>query len=904
MKSLDFSYIHNAHPDFIDSIYNDYQVNPESIDQEWRKFFEGFEFALRNGDGPVKKLSPKEFQVLYLINAYRRKGHLEAKTNPIRERKNRNAGLELKDFGLSDKDLQTKFHAGHEIGLGTSTLQDIIDHLRHVYCQSIGAEFMYIIEPEMKSWFRDKLENRDFKLSIEKKKRILEKLNDTVILEQFLHTKYIGQKRFSLEGGESTIPALDAIINKGADLGSEEFVIGMAHRGRLNVLVNILGKRYSEIFSEFEGKIDAGSTMGSGDVKYHLGMASQVKTATGKKVRLKIVSNPSHLEAVNPVVQGYTRAKVETHFEKDYTKITPIQIHGDSSVAGQGIVYEGIQMSQLEGYTTGGAIHIVINNQIGFTTDFDDARSANYCTSVARTVNTPVLHVNGDDVESVIFCVELAAEWRQKFGRDIFIDIVCYRRHGHNEGDDPKFTQPKLYESISKHPNPRDIYMEKLNTEGTVEAELVKAENKKFWNNLQEKLQEIKERPLPYKRQAPEIAWGNFVKSRPGDFETTYPTQLKEKVLNDIISGLIKLPSDFQPLKKVQRMLEQRRKEFFEKGKIDWASGELLAYGSLLLEQHNIRFSGQDVKRGTFSHRHSILFDERDSSEYNRLNHLADKQGEFRIFNSLLSEFAVLGYEYGYSIYNPNDLTIWEAQFGDFVNGAQTVIDQFIASGESKWNQMSGLVMLLPHGFEGQGPEHSSARLERFLQLCAECNMQVMNLTTPANFFHAIRRQFEFPFRKPLIIMSPKSLLRHPECTSVLNDFTNDGFKPIIDDIIDKKQFKSIKRLLLCTGKVYYDLKKHKEENKCTDIAIVRLEQIYPIPELAIEDLKKKYVNAEWCWVQEEPKNMGAGYYVRAALNAPNLKIIARMPGASPATGFASVHKTEQEEIVKKAFEL
>lgn len=905
-----YSYISNAHPSYIDSLYKEYKQQPEKIDIEWKKFFDGFEFALANFEqnGTTTATSPKELKVWNLIHAYRKKGHLISTTNPIRTRKDRHANLDLQYFGLTETDLEESFAAGNELGLGKAKLKDIIAHLRKIYCQSIGIEYTYITNQEVKEWLKENFEKGagNINFPIEKKKRILQKLNETVVLEEFLSVKYVGQKRFSLEGGETTIPALDAIINSAAEQGCEEVMIGMAHRGRLNVLANILGKTYEQIFNEFEGNsVPTDFTMGDGDVKYHLGFSSQIKTPTGKQVMLKLAPNPSHLEAVSPIVQGYARAKQDILYGNDSAKMLPILVHGDAAVAGQGSVYELIQMSGLKGYNVGGIIHFVINNQIGFTTDFDDARTSNYCTSVAATTETPVLHVNGDDAEAVIFAVELATEFRQKFKKDIFVDMVCYRKHGHNESDDPKFTQPNLYNLISKHPNPQKIYIDKLVEGKSIEAELAKKLENDFKTLLQERLDMVKEKPLPYKHQSSEILWKSLRKATVQDFEASPKTAVSKKQIDTIISAIISVPEGFTPLRKVQKMLEGRREEVFKTGKLDWASAELLAYGSILTDGHDIRMSGQDVKRGTFSHRHAVLYDEKTNEEYNRLSNITEGQGKFRIYNSLLSEFAVLGFEFGYSLVSPDSLTIWEAQFGDFANGAQTIIDQFIACSESKWGRNSGLVMLLPHGYEGQGPEHSSARLERFLQLCGDNNMQVVNCTSPGNFFHALRRQLTRPFRKPLIVMSPKSLLRHPKCVSDLTELTKGGFKEILVDDFGQKDSSKVKKVLLCSGKIYYDLLAKQDEVKRKDLVIIRLEQLFPLPFKQLDKLFKEYKNAKLTWVQEEPQNMGAWSFVLSYLRYLqniDMDVISRRSSASPASGFYKVHDKEQKEIVEKAF--
>jgi 2-oxoglutarate dehydrogenase E1 component len=908
----DLSFLSNAHPAYIEQLYRDYLHDPESVDTEWRKFFSGYDFALKYEKGTPHSavaeedsVSAKEFLVLKLIYAYRTRGHLVSNTNPIKKRKDRKANLDIHFFGLTEADLDTEFHAGKAIGIGKAKLRDIISRLQQVYCRTIGWEYNYIDNPEERYWLREQIEHGyiAYEHPIEKKKRILKKLNDSAIYEKFLGTKFIGQKRFSLEGGESTIPAIDAMINVAANMGAKEVVIGMAHRGRLNVLVNIVGKTYEEVFTEFEGISPDDLSSGTGDVKYHKGYASQYTTMDGKEVYINLLANPSHLEAVNPVVQGWCRAKADAEYESDYTAILPLTIHGDAAVAGQGIVYEVLQMMQLKGYTVGGTVHFVINNQIGFTTDFDDARSSNYCTSIASTVQAPVFHVNGDDVEAVTYVAELAVEYRQRFRKDVFVDMVCYRKHGHNEGDDPQYTQPTMYEIIRKHTGVRDLYHKKLMDWGVAGAELVKSMEKEFWSKLQDRLDEVKQNPIPYKPQSTDIAWESLRHATQEDFEESPETKISKDDLVKIIKALVKVPEGFSPLKKINNMLEARREMMRKNASVDWAAGELLAYGSILLEGKNVRMSGEDVKRGTFSHRHAMLYDEKTGMEYNRLNHIVEdgKQGFFHIYNSHLSEYGVLGFEFGYSLTHPDVLTLWEAQFGDFSNGAQIIIDQFIVSSETKWNRSSGLVLLLPHGYEGAGPEHSSARLERFLQMCAELNIVVTNITTPANFFHALRRQLAWPFRKPLINMSPKSLLRHPECVSDVKELYEGKFREIIDDN-DTLEAAKVKRVLFCSGKVYYDLAAYKKANNRKDVAIVRIEQLYPMAQRQFEAILKKYNKAKMFWVQEEPGNMGAWWYM--ATSQPQVKwtSIYRPYGAAPATGFARLHEKEQKELVEKAF--
>ncbi|MCS6935140.1 MAG: 2-oxoglutarate dehydrogenase E1 component [Chitinophagales bacterium] len=911
-----YSFLTNATPEFIENLYLQFKQNPDSVDPEFRKFFEGFDFATLNYNGKAASLSADEIKVYNLIDAYRRKGHLIANTNPIKKRKDRKARLELENFGLSESDLERRFSAGAEIGMSNATLREILQRLQTLYCGTLGFEIGYVRHPEEIAFFREKIEKRDkiIDYPVEKKEHILRMLNKAVVFEKFLGTKYIGEKRFSLEGGEATIPALDAVIRTAAALGVEEVVIGMAHRGRLNVLANIMGKTYEEIFNEFEGNVDPDLTMGDGDVKYHLGFSSQYPVATNRSIYLKLMPNPSHLEAVNPVVCGYTRAKADAIYQSAFHKILPVLIHGDAAIAGQGIVYEVIQMAKLNGYHVGGTLHFVINNQIGFTTNFDDARSSDYSTSIAATIEAPVIHVNGDDIEAVVFACEIATEYRQRFQKDFFIDMVCYRRWGHNESDDPKFTQPGMYKLIEKHKNPRDIYAAKLEAEGSVVAEMTKRLEKEFWTDLQQRLDMVKQTPLPYQPQPTEVAWEKLRRATSQDFTTSPDTSISEKDLNLLIDGLNRVPEGFVPLRKVAKYLEERNKLMRDEKKIDWAAAELLAYGSILLEGKDVRLSGEDVKRGTFTHRHSVLSDENTDAEYCRLCNLSANQGRFFVYNSHLSEYGVLGFEYGYSLASPDPLVLWEAQFGDFANGAQIVIDQFIAAGESKWQSQSGLVLLLPHGYEGQGPEHSSARLERFLQLCAELNMVVVNITEPANFFHALRRQLAWPFRKPLVVMSPKSLLRHPRCISPISQLTRGRFYEMLTD---PPGTKTATKIVFCSGKIYYDLIEYKEKliqsgtkaerAAANGVAIARLEQLYPIPKNDMLALLEAHPKAEVYWVQEEPQNMGAWSFILTRLGdfLPGKRrwnLIARKNSASPATGYKKIHQREQEEIIRKTF--
>lgn len=921
----DFSYLTNPHPQYIENLYQDFVKNPESIDPELKKFFEGFDFAVQHSNGeasngtesassglistvslPTDFDFAKEFAVLKFIRAYRKRAHLISDTNPIRPRKDRKACVTIDCFDLLESDLSTEFYAGRFIGMGKATLGEIEAKLKEIYAGNVGIEYTYINDEEKCKWVENEFEAAmSADVVIEKKRRILEKLNESVIFEKFLHTKYIGQKRFSLEGGESTIPGLDAIINEAGDSGVKEVVIGMAHRGRLNVLANTLQKTYKQIFSEFEGTMPEDTTMGSGDVKYHLGFRSNVKTLNDKEVNVQIAPNPSHLECVNPVVEGFARAKADTLYESDYDKILPVLIHGDAAIAGQGIVYELLQMSKLRGFYTGGTIHFVINNQIGFTTDFDDARSADYCTSVAAMIQAPVLHVNGDDPEAVVKVCELALKYRQKFNTDVFIDLVCYRKWGHNEGDDPKFTQPQLYNLIGEHKNPRELYVEYLKKIGLVDEKEAQRLEDEFWSNLQERLDETKQEPLAYERQGPEISWGDLKKAKPEDFFESPDTSVKEDEFKKVFDSIMNLPEGFSALRKIDKLLKDKRKVFEETKKLDWATAELMAYATLLNEGHNVRMSGQDVKRGTFSHRHAVIRDQEKHKSYNRLNHIKDDQGEFEIYNSLLSEFAVLGFEYGYALADPHCLTIWEAQFGDFFNGAQVIIDQYISSAETKWGKNNGLVMLLPHGFEGQGPEHSSARIERFLQACSELNMLITNCTTAANFFHVLRRQLKFDFRKPLINFSPKANLRLDKAYSHISEFTEGKFQEVIDDHYVSATASQVKRVLLCSGKIYYDLLERQQEEERKDVAIVRVEQLYPFPKNQVEMVRKKYSSAQYVWVQEEPYNMGAVSFLKLILDPKfNIGYLARAASAATATGYAKLHAAEQKAIIDQAFTL
>lgn len=898
-----FSFLGNSDIDSIEQLYAQYQSDPDSVDQQWQKFFQGFEFAQKNfpissGNGEILD---SEFKVINLIEGYRKRGHLFTKTNPVRTRRKYTPTLAIENYGLSNSDLNTVFQAGKNIGIGPATLQEIINHLETTYCQSIGVEYMFIRNPEIVSWFQEKMERgkNTPTFSSEERKHIYYHLKHAVGFENFIHKKFIGQKRFSLEGAEALIPALDAVIEKGAELGIEEFIIGMSHRGRLNVLANILEKPAEDIFAEYLGD-EFDDEIALGDVKYHLGYGNTITTDKGKKVRLNLAPNPSHLETVGPIVQGIAKAKIWGKYKHDYNKLAPIIIHGDAAIAGQGVVYETVQMSQLKGYRTGGTIHLVINNQVGFTTNYLDARSSTYCTDIGKVIKAPIFHVNGDDVEALMYTIQLAMEYRYTFHTDVFIDILCYRKHGHNEGDEPRFTQPLLYKAISKHENPRDIYSSFLVQSGIYTKDEIKDLEQKYNDQLENKLEIAKKTDKLHIKQFLVEDWQKYHHPDNKEFESSPNTGVDKIVLKAIAHKLNHPPKDLKFFKKAEKLLNDRN-EMIKNESLDWAMAELLAYGTLLAEGFPVRLSGQDSERGTFSHRHSALIIEGSDEKYIPLKNISQDQADFHVFNSPLSEYGVLGFEYGYALAAPNGLTIWEAQFGDFNNTAQVIIDQYISSAEEKWGVMNGLTLFLPHGYEGQGPEHSSARMERFLSLCANSNMQVVNITTPANFFHVLRRQVHRDFTVPLIVFTPKSLLRHPKCVSPLNDLSNNGFQEVIDDsnVIEKE----VRRVIFCTGKMYYDLLTKKEEYEAKDIALVRIEQLHPWPEKQIQNIIDKYPNTRrWIWVQEEPENMGAWRYVKENLTQVNLQVVARLASGSPAVGLNKLHVLGQEEILGKIF--
>ena len=894
------SYVGNADVNAIEYLYQQYKKDPNSVDEGWLKFFEGFEFAKTDfSDGEIPENFKKEFKVINLINGYRVRGHLFTKTNPVRERRKYSPNLDIENFGLEKSDLEVVFQAGNEVGIGPSSLKEIINHLELTYCQSTGIEFMYIRKPERVSWFKNKIElkNRP-KFDQNRKIQIFKKLNEASLFEAFLGKKFVGQKRFSIEGGEVLVPALDALIRKGSELGVENFVMGMAHRGRLNTLSNIFQKRPRDIFSEFEGKeFDTDYTF-DGDVKYHQGFTSSISLEGGKSVGLTLSPNPSHLEAVNTVVQGIARAKIDNVY-KEESKVCPVLIHGDAAIAGQGIVYETIQMAQLDGYRAGGTIHVVVNNQVGFTTNYLDGRSSTYCTDVAKTTLCPVFHINGDDVEAVIQAIEMAIEYRQVFNRDIFIDLLCYRKYGHNEGDEPKFTQPKLYSLISKHPNPKDIYKNQLEVEGILSAQEAKSLEIAYNEFLELEFEESRKRDKALVYDFLGEIWKNYRHGNTKDFDSSPPTGIPKKILLDLGIKLSTLPEGKKYYRKISKIINDRL-HAIQSDALDWGSAEMLAYASLLVEGHSVRVSGQDVERGTFSHRHAVVKTEDTEEEIETLNLLSSDQAKFHIYNSLLSEYGVLGFEYGYSLAHPKGLTIWEAQFGDFFNGAQIMVDQFISAGEDKWSTQSGLVMLLPHGYEGQGAEHSSGRIERFLQQCADLNMQIVNTSTPANHFHVLRRQIKRDFRKPLIVFSPKLLLRYPDATSSLDEMAKGEFQEIIDD--NNVVVKKIKTLVLCSGKFYYEMKVKSKENNIDDMAFVRLEQLYPFPQKQLDRIISKYKPANIIWAQEEPENMGAWSYIAMQLRSLQIEGVCRPASAASAEGSKKLHERRLEKLFQNLF--
>lgn len=910
-----YSFLNAAHTSFFATLYDKYLISPDSVEPSWRAFFQGFDFGQETAQEEFSENGPaieaampqslqKEFKVIKLIDGYRSRGHLFTKTNPVRERRKYSPTLELDNFGLSNEDLNTVFTAGEILGIGAVSLEEIIKHLKSIYCDAIGVEYMYIRKPERVEWIQNWLNVNDNhpRFNADRKKHILKKLNQAVSFESFLHTKYVGQKRFSIEGNESLIPALDAVVERAAEMGVEQFVMGMAHRGRLNVLTNIFGKAAKDIFSEFDGK-DYEQEIFDGDVKYHLGWTSERKASNGNKIKMNIAPNPSHLETVGAVVEGIARAKQDAHFPEDFSKVLPIVVHGDAAIAGQGLVYEVVQMANLDGYKTNGTIHIVVNNQIGFTTNYLDARSSTYCTDVAKVTLSPVLHVNADDAEAVVHASLFALEYRMRFNRDVFIDLLGYRKYGHNEGDEPRFTQPKLYKAISKHNNSRDIYAERLLAEGVIEKGFVKELENEYKASLEEELEDSRKEDKTVITPFMADEWSGFASVREWEMMEAVDTTYDKDKLTEIAKVITELPSDKKFLRKVEKLVRDRKKMFFETNKLDWAMGELLAYGTLLQEGFGVRMSGQDVERGTFSHRHAVMKVEESEEEIILLNHLSEEQARFQIYNSLLSEYGVVGFDYGYAMASPKTLTIWEAQFGDFSNGAQIMLDQYISAAEDKWKLQNGLVMLLPHGYEGQGAEHSSARMERYLQLCARDNMYIADVSTPAQMFHILRRQMKVNFRKPLVIFTPKSLLRHPKAVSTIDELANGTFQEVLDDAT--ADVSKVKSLVFCTGKFYYDLLAEKEEQNREDVALVRVEQLFPLPTEKITEIIGKYTNADdIVWAQEEPRNMGAWSHIMMHYKDANiLRVASRRFYASPAAGSAVRSKRRHQQVIDYVFD-
>ena len=908
-----YSFLNAIHPEQISELYATYLKTPDIVEPSWRAFFQGFDFGIESGsvaDGlgitgadTVPENVLNEFKVIKLIDGYRTRGHLFTKTNPVRERRKYQPTLGLENFGLQESDLKTEFEAGSIIGLGKTTLGVIVSHLEAIYCNSIGVEYMYIRNPEEIKWIQNWINTNDNapEYSTEQQKHILKKLNQALSFETFLHSKYVGQKRFSIEGVDALIPGLDNLMERGAEKGVEQFVVGMAHRGRLNVLTNIFGKSPEDIFSEFDSKEYDEVELFDGDVKYHMGWTSFRESDGGKKVRMDLAPNPSHLETVNAVVGGISRAKIDTKLNGDASKILPILIHGDAAVAGQGVVYEFIQMAQLDGYKTGGTIHIVANNQVGFTTNYLDARSSTYCTDIGKVTLSPVLHVNADDVEAVCHAFSFALDFRLEFGRDVFIDILGYRKYGHNEGDEPRFTQPKLYKAIAKHQNSRDIYAEKLFKQNSIDATYVKQLEQQYKLELEDDLQASRKKDKTVITKILADDWQGYTLGRLDAILSPIDTTFSLKELDKLAQGITKLPTDKKFMRKIERIIADRNKQYTQQNSLDWAMGELLAYASLMQEGFDVRISGQDVERGTFSHRHAVIKTEQEGERYNLHNKLG-VPGKMHIYNSLLSEYAVVGFDYGYAMASPKTLTIWEAQFGDFSNGAQIMLDQYISAAESKWKTQNGLVMLLPHGYEAQGSEHSSARMERYLQLCSRDNLILADVTTPANFFHLLRRQMKWNFRKPLIVFTPKSLLRHPLVVSTKEELANGSFHEVIDDHqVDKKNVTSV---VFCTGKFYYDLLQRRTQDKRDDVAIVRVEQLFPLPKDQLEAIIASYTNAkEYVWAQEEPKNMGAWGFMLMNFDTVPLRLASRRVYSSPAAGSSTRSKARHKEVIDSVFQ-
>ncbi|HSR69292.1 MAG TPA: 2-oxoglutarate dehydrogenase E1 component [Acidobacteriota bacterium] len=892
----------SASADFIEELYRRWKEDPESVSADWGHFFRGFEMGLGDADPRAER---GQNRVDRLVEAYRAQGHLAARVDPLGDLPTRaHSHLEPARFGLSQEELEEEFETGLKGPPSRAPLKETIEILRQTYCGSVGVEYLHGNDREMHDWLEEQMEPVRNQPSFDRAKRlqILRQLTDAEVFENFLHRRYPGQKRFSLEGGESLIPSMHFFIEAAAQAGVQEVVVGMAHRGRLNVLANILNKPYAEIFYEFED-VDPAAVDGDGDVKYHRGYSSQHKSESGAEIKVSLTANPSHLEAVDPVVLGRTRAKQRRHDDiKERRKVVPLLLHGDAAFSGQGLVAEAFNLSELPGYRTGGSVHIVVNNQIGFTTSPEDARSTLYPTDVAKMVGAPIFHVNGDDPEAVVYVTELALRFRQQFAKDVVIDLVCYRRHGHNEGDEPRFTQPQLYKKIENRPPVREIYIDHLVDCCELSEEEAEEQRKEFDQRLQQELETLKQDQPELVPQAFGELWEGL--DQPYSHEPV-ETKVGHDDLVKVARALTTVPQGFALNPKIKRALPKRMEAVEEKGDIDWPFAELLAFGSLLIEGLPVRLSGQDSARGTFSQRHSVWQDTKTQESYIPLEHIEAGQERFCVYNSMLSEAAVLGFDFGYAYSEPYMLVLWEAQFGDFANGAQVIIDQFIVSSQSKWKRTAGLVMLLPHGYEGQGPEHSSAYLERYLAACAEDNIQVCNLTTPANYFHVLRRQLKRPFRRPLIIMAPKSLLRHKLCVSPLEDFSQGRFQEVLDD---PEQPRQAKRLVLCSGKVYYDLLQRRQEKEEASAALIRVEQFYPYPLEQLRSVVQRYSHIEEVvWAQEESANRGGWMFMHPRLRRlfPDLPLnyVGRDPSSSPATGYHSVHAREQQELVEAVFQ-
>jgi 2-oxoglutarate dehydrogenase E1 component len=889
---------------FIDSQYRLWQSDPQALPKDWRYFFEGFQWAQTAGaPAPADDGEPylRQARVEALIYRYRSIGHLMACMDPLAACPTDHPYLNLEALDLTGADLEREFVSPQLSSLEPVALKAIIAMLRETYCRSIGVEFMHLQDPEERQWLIDRMETprNHPKLSDQERRRMLTKLIDAHEFERFLHKRYVAQTRFSLEGADALIPMLDLLIQRAAGHGTREIILGMAHRGRLNVLTHILQKSYEEIFSEFESCYDPASLIGAGDVKYHNGYMAEAQTDEGHTVSIFMVNNPSHLEAVDPVVEGIARARQDLRTSDAERQVLPLIIHGDAAFAGQGVVFETLNMSQLEGYRTGGTVHIIINNQIGYTTLPQDARSTRYSTDVAKMLMVPIFHVHGENPEAVAQVIQLAHDYRREFAKDVVIDLVCYRRYGHNEGDEPYFTQPLMYDRIRERPSLFQLYQQQLNDDGLAVDALVKDREAATQAKLEDAMQAVLDNtcPLPTERFFDE--WDGYH----GNYSfAPAKTAVTDKGLLALARSLNQVPEGFNLNVKIKRLLQRRLEAVTQGEQIDWANAEALAFGSLLLEGDPVRLSGQDCGRGTFSHRHSVLFDTQSGNTHMPLNHLDPRQAPFRVFNSLLSEVGVLGFEYGYALTDPRGLVIWEAQFGDFANNAQTVVDLFIASGETKWQRYNGLVMLLPHGWEGLGPEHSSARLERFLQLCAQNNMQVCNLSTPAQYFHLLRHQAKQTFRKPLILMAPKSLLRHPLAVSKREELTSGHFQPVL---IDDAPLNKVKKVLVCSGKIYYELAQRRRELEALDTAIVRVEQFYPFPREALQAALAPFEKAkQWFWVQEGPRNMEAWHFMQPRLHELTGKAFAyigREASPSPATGFPVLYRQQQAAIIDEA---